>query len=240
MNHTHPPAQLWIGAPHTLEQKAVTYLQEQFCKSQSCKSCTICSQITAKQFYGLLWIMPEKSYTLEQIDPIFEHATLMLEPDQKFFFVLANVERLNASCANRLLKIMEEPPAGYHFILLANRLHQILPTIRSRCQITTCDAHTTYAHPLLAFFGANQTDPLNFMQILDANTPTEQESVELVDALLAYQYQEAIKNERQSTGNKITLLHQALKRPPMPGGSKIFWRNLFMQWHNAQKQDPIS
>src|SRR5205823_1504040 len=39
---------------------------------------------------------------------------------------------LNA--ANTLLKTLEEPPAGTHFVLVTSRAPSLLPTIRSRCQ----------------------------------------------------------------------------------------------------------
>ena len=43
-------------------------------------------------------------------------------------------EALNISAANALLKSLEEPPAGAYFLLVAHRVHYLLPTIRSRCQ----------------------------------------------------------------------------------------------------------
>lgn len=43
-------------------------------------------------------------------------------------------EALNASAANALLKNLEEPPPRTYFILVAHRWHQLLPTIKSRCQ----------------------------------------------------------------------------------------------------------
>lgn len=43
-------------------------------------------------------------------------------------------ETLNISAANALLKNLEEPPPGNHFLLVAHRRHQLLPTIRSRCE----------------------------------------------------------------------------------------------------------
>jgi DNA polymerase III subunit delta' len=42
-------------------------------------------------------------------------------------------EALNPNAANALLKSLEEPPAGTHFVLATHRPHQLLPTIRSRC-----------------------------------------------------------------------------------------------------------
>lgn len=43
-------------------------------------------------------------------------------------------EALNINAANALLKNLEEPPAGTFFLLVAHRVHYLLPTIRSRCQ----------------------------------------------------------------------------------------------------------
>jgi len=43
-------------------------------------------------------------------------------------------EALNAASANALLKMLEEPAPGVIFILVANQLQRLLPTIISRCQ----------------------------------------------------------------------------------------------------------
>ena len=43
-------------------------------------------------------------------------------------------EALNVHAANALLKNLEEPPARTYFLLVAHRWHQLLPTIRSRCE----------------------------------------------------------------------------------------------------------
>jgi DNA polymerase-3 subunit delta' len=43
-------------------------------------------------------------------------------------------ESLNANAANALLKNLEEPPPRTYFLLVAHRWHQLLPTIKSRCQ----------------------------------------------------------------------------------------------------------
>ena len=43
-------------------------------------------------------------------------------------------ESLNANAANALLKNLEEPPPRTYFLLVSHRWHQLLPTIKSRCQ----------------------------------------------------------------------------------------------------------
>lgn len=49
--------------------------------------------------------------------------------------VLWGVERLNRDAANKLLKLIEEPPANTYFILVATDVNDLISTIRSRCQI---------------------------------------------------------------------------------------------------------
>jgi len=56
------------------------------------------------------------------------------EGDRKYM-VIWLPERMNIQAANTLLKILEEPPAGTHFFLVSEHPEQLLPTIRSRCQI---------------------------------------------------------------------------------------------------------
>ncbi len=47
--------------------------------------------------------------------------------------VLAPAETMNAIAANTLLKMLEEPPPATVFVLVADALDEVLPTIRSRC-----------------------------------------------------------------------------------------------------------
>jgi DNA polymerase-3 subunit delta' len=44
-------------------------------------------------------------------------------------------EKMNTACANKLLKLIEEPPNKTVFILIAEDEEQIINTIRSRCQV---------------------------------------------------------------------------------------------------------
>jgi len=45
------------------------------------------------------------------------------------------IEKMNNETANKLLKILEEPPEDTKFILIAENTEPILPTIISRCQV---------------------------------------------------------------------------------------------------------
>jgi DNA polymerase-3 subunit delta' len=50
-------------------------------------------------------------------------------------FLIYPLEALRNDSANTLLKSLEEPPPKTIFILLADRLDRVLPTIRSRCRL---------------------------------------------------------------------------------------------------------
>ena len=56
------------------------------------------------------------------------------EADYKVFIIWM-VEKMNNETANKLLKILEEPPEDTKFILIAERTDNILSTIISRCQV---------------------------------------------------------------------------------------------------------
>ncbi len=48
-------------------------------------------------------------------------------------------DRMNSVTANTLLKTLEEPPEGFRFVLTSGAAHELLHTIRSRCQNYTVE-----------------------------------------------------------------------------------------------------
>jgi DNA polymerase III subunit delta' len=70
----------------------------------------------------------------EQIISLQHKAMFMPNEGSKKIFIISQAERLHPSAANKLLKLLEEPPAHVVFILVSSRPEALLPTIRSRCQ----------------------------------------------------------------------------------------------------------
>ncbi len=70
----------------------------------------------------------------EQIISLQHKAMFMPDQGTKKIFIISQAERLHPSAANKLLKLLEEPPAHVLFILVSSRPEALLPTIRSRCQ----------------------------------------------------------------------------------------------------------
>lgn len=234
-----PPAQLFVGPHAHVADEVQKFLQERYCTRHACGLCATCQQLAQRQHHGVVWITPEKNYTLDDVEPIFETTSFSLNAGENFFFVLQKADLLTTTCANKLLKILEEPPTGYHFILCTERDSLLLPTIKSRCTVRSFFGTDQQAlHPnLFSFFvGTAPKNPLVFLKELDASKINEQESLELLDQLIEYwakKYKEGVITRELSlqkhAEKKAALFSEALLTPPMPGSSKIFWKNLFLQ-----------
>lgn len=71
-------------------------------------------------------------------------------------------EKLHETCANKLLKLMEEPPEGSIFLLVSEEPERILPTVVSRAQrfnIGPAD-NIALAQAMQHHFGLNEADSL--------------------------------------------------------------------------------
>ena len=62
---------------------------------------------------------------------------LKLQANTPSAIVIPDIDKATTETANALLKILEEPQKNINFVLTAESIHQVLPTILSRCQIIT-------------------------------------------------------------------------------------------------------
>jgi DNA polymerase-3 subunit delta' len=115
---------------------AVALLQELSCeKAQACGECVNCQKIAGAADVFLHKIEPQgDKIKIEQIRDAIQFLTLKSWVRHRFVIV-DGVEKITLQAANALLKSVEEPPEGVHFIFITSNLSQVLPTIRSRCQI---------------------------------------------------------------------------------------------------------
>jgi DNA polymerase III subunit delta' len=91
----------------------------------------------------LTWVSPSGAHEIlvSDIDqPVIAAASKTPFEAARRVFVIERVDELGDEAANRMLKTLEEPAAFVHLILLTDRLVEVLPTIRSRCQLVRFDA----------------------------------------------------------------------------------------------------
>lgn len=67
-------------------------------------------------------------------DAIQKKLSLKSNQGGKKVMIIWLPEKMNLECANKLLKLLEEPPAETHFLLISECLEAVLPTIVSRAQ----------------------------------------------------------------------------------------------------------
>ncbi|MFL5860295.1 MAG: AAA family ATPase [Solirubrobacteraceae bacterium] len=86
----------------------------------------------------LTWVVPSGAHEIlvSDIDgPVISAASKTPFESSRRVFVIERADELGDEAANRMLKTLEEPAPFVHLILLTDRPGEILPTIRSRCQI---------------------------------------------------------------------------------------------------------
>jgi DNA polymerase-3 subunit delta' len=114
--------------------------------------------------------------------------------------LLQPVEAMNMNAANSLLKSLEEPADNTVIILLATHLNQVLPTIKSRCQLLTLPTPTM----------------IQSLEWLKKNSPQLENAKELLDMsfgrpLLAFDIKEEDFNQRNDFAFDILSIIQEKK-----------------------------
>ena len=80
---------------------------------------------------------PSREIKVEQARDLIEFSQLTRSGSIGKVALVHPAERMNTITANTLLKTLEEPPEGFRFVLTTQAVHELLPTIRSRCQSFT-------------------------------------------------------------------------------------------------------
>ena len=137
-----PQAMLFVGPLHCALTDFVSQLMQLFLcrKSQikPCLDCLDCRMVERREHPDAEWVKPEKNEGAIKIDQIrvLQH-TAYLTPQRSTYrlITIEAADRMNTASANALLKILEEPAKHTVFILVAQQLSTVLPTVLSRCHI---------------------------------------------------------------------------------------------------------
>ena len=101
----------------------------------ACGHCENCLRIETKGSQSLMWVEPEgESIKVEQAREVIRWCSLQSLSSHRVI-VVNDAHKLNPQAGNALLKMIEEPPLGTHFILVTSNLNQMLVTLRSRSQV---------------------------------------------------------------------------------------------------------
>lgn len=105
------------------------------CREGGCGVCPSCRKASRGTNPDISLVAPVGSViTIDQVREINRSLNLHPSESEARVFVITAADAFNSESANAFLKTLEEPPDFVHFLLLAGRTDQVLPTIVSRCQ----------------------------------------------------------------------------------------------------------
>jgi DNA polymerase-3 subunit delta' len=114
---------------------AVAFAQALICPNQGCGVCNECQSAATGGHPDVEVIRTEGlSIKVEEIRELLTRVAWAPSMGGWRIVVMEDADRLTESAANALLKAIEEPGTRTVWLLCAPTLHDVLPTIRSRCR----------------------------------------------------------------------------------------------------------
>ena len=114
---------------------AVAFAQALICPNQGCGSCNDCRSAATGSHPDVEIIRTEGlSIKVEEVRELLTRVAWAPSMGGWRVVVMEDADRLTESAANALLKAIEEPGTRTVWLLCAPTLHDVLPTIRSRCR----------------------------------------------------------------------------------------------------------
>jgi len=114
---------------------AVAFAQALICKNNGCNTCSDCNAAKTHGHPDVEIIKTEGlSIKVEEIRELLTRVAWAPSMGGWRVVVMEDADRLTESAANALLKAIEEPGTRTVWLLCAPTLHDVLPTIRSRCR----------------------------------------------------------------------------------------------------------
>jgi DNA polymerase-3 subunit delta' len=108
-----------------------------------CGRCSGCRKVKGDIHPDVIRVAPaegKRSILVEQVRALRADAYIRPNEAQRKVFVIEDAQAMNESAQNALLKVLEDGPAYLAFLLLTEDAQQLLPTIRSRCEILSLAA----------------------------------------------------------------------------------------------------
>ena len=140
---SRPHALLFYGMGGIGKKMLALHFAKTFlCKSTAKKPCGICescrlmdienNSFAHPDFYLLTAEEAGKDIKIEQVKEMAKQAAFAPVLSEHKVCIIDDAGQMTAEAANSLLKLLEEPPPGWLFILITQQAERLLPTVLSR------------------------------------------------------------------------------------------------------------
>lgn len=102
--------------------------------AEPCDKCNSCISINAGNNIDIIEIDGASNNSVDNIRRLREEVLYSPINSKYKVYIIDEVHMLTNSAWNALLKTLEEPPAHVKFIFATTEVHEVLPTVISRCQ----------------------------------------------------------------------------------------------------------
>jgi len=108
-----------------------------FCEEKNaCGKCDECKRVKTRVHPNIFLIEPvQEVIKKDQINSIIHEGQMTSVINPERVYIIKDVEKMNKTSSNTLLKTLEEPNSNNYLILLSSNSENLLETITSRCQI---------------------------------------------------------------------------------------------------------
>lgn len=133
-----PQCLLLEGRPGIGKKKLLRKLAASlYCETGvGCGHCAACLDVIEDREQDLLWLASETQLKVSDADAFQEHLNYQAQTRQAKprprVVALVDLETLSTQAANRLLKVLEEPPSGCYILVSCSHPQQLLATLLSR------------------------------------------------------------------------------------------------------------
>ncbi len=111
-----------------------------------CRRCNNCRRILQNKFTDVKTLGKSGGKATIGVDEVrlFREDVFLSPTESRYkIYLIENAECLTPQAQNALLKVIEEPPAGVIFFLMANSADKILTTVKSRVQTVLLERFST-------------------------------------------------------------------------------------------------
>lgn len=175
-NHRIPHAILIEGEEGLGKKTLAKYVAKAcLCSNENppCGECKTCHLIDVGSHPDFQNIVPDGTQIkVDQVRELRVEAFLTPMAADSRVFIIEAAQTMNEAAQNALLKVLEEPPVGVTFILLAKSAKMLLETIRSRCVCFTLSPvpfEEESINKVMNLAGISYADAQNLLIATDGN-----------------------------------------------------------------------